>query len=186
MNYASLATLTLYNLLILLYKVVDRQGGEVISSSRPSRSPALNLTETVDYVEKTNFSGGRLKNHQRNSPKTEAQPALSGIPWVQELITQIRRIWGREIPLIQCSEAEQEIADSFNVDLEQEGEKPSVVPLLAVLFDQHHLVFLGQQPPASLAQLLNFSPAAIQGCQTKILFLLFQLIQLFHNLTTTL
>ena len=57
-----------------------------------------------------------------------------------------------------------------------------VVPLLAVLVDQHHLVFLGQQPPPSIAQIFTFSPAAIQGRQTKLHFLMFQLLQIFHRI----
>ena len=96
------------------------------------------------------------------------------------MLSQVRKLWGWEVPIITCSEEE---ATSGTIREEEElQEMPTVVPLLAVLVDQHHLVFLGQQPPPSIAQLFAFSPAAIQGRQTKVHFLMFQLLQIFHRI----
>ena len=162
-------------------QVVDRQDKKVVSSSRFSSNPAPTLPDTVADVEKANFSAAWQKNQERRGSCSESPPACSDIPWVEEILSQVRKLWGWEVPIIPCSSKEEAISAPIR-EVKEFQEMPIVVPLLAVLVDQHHLVFLGQQPPPSIAQLFTFSPAAIQGRQTKVHFLMFQLLQLFHRL----
>ena len=162
-------------------QVVDREDKKVVPSSRLPSSPAPTLPDTVADVDKANFSAAWQKNQELRGPCSEGPPACSVIPWVQEVLTQVQKLWGLEVPIIPCSSGE-EATTASNGEVEELQEMPMVVPLLAVLVDQHHLVFIGQQPPASIAQLFTFSPAAIQGRQTKAHFLMFQLLQLFHRI----
>jgi len=166
---------------LLTVQVVDREDKEVVASSSFSSGPAPTLPDTVADVERANFLAAWQKNQELRSSCPEASPACSGIPWVQEVLIQVRKLWGPEVPIIPCSSEEEAIIASFE-EMGEQQERPVLVPLLAVLVDQHHLVFLGQQPPASIAQLFTFSPAAIQGRQTKAHFLMFQLLQLFHRI----
>ena len=158
-------------------QVVDRQDKNVVPSSCLSSGSAPTLPNTVLDVEKANFSASWQQNQEMRGSCSEGPPACSDIPWVEEMLSQVRKLWGWEVPIIPCSSKEEAIRE-----VKELQEMPTVVPLLAVLVDQHHLVFLGQQPPPSIAQLFTFSPAAIQGRQTKVHFLMFQLLQLFHRL----
>ena len=159
---------------------MDRQDKKVVPSSGFSSCPAQTLPDTVADVEKANFSAVWQKNQQLRGSCSKVPPACSDIPWVEEMLSQVRKLWGWEVPIIPCSKEE---ATSGTIREEEDlQEMPTVVPLLAVLVDQHHLVFLGQQPPPSIAQLFTFSPAAIQGRQTKVHFLMFQLLQIFQRI----
>ena len=160
---------------------MDRQDKRVVSSSCFSIRPASTLTDTLADVDQANFSAAWRKNQELRRPQSEVPLACSGIPWVQEVLTQVRKLWGSEVAFIPCSPAEEATISSVDhVSILQE--RPLVVPLVAVLVDQHQLVFLGQQPPESIAQLITFSPAAFQSRQTKAHFLMFQLLQLFHRI----
>ena len=173
--------ISLIKMFNLPLQVVDREDKEVVASSSFSSSPDPTLPDTVADVDRANFSAAWQKNQELRSTCSEASPACSGIPWVQEVLTQVRKLWGSEVPIIPCSSGEEAII-AYIEEVVELQERPMLVPLLAVLVDQHHLVFLGQQPPASIAQLFTFSPVAIQGRQTKAHFLMFQLLQLFHRI----
>ena len=104
---------------------------------------------------------------------------------LQEVLAQTLSLWGPHVPLVPCHpEQEEELSTFLPVKEGEDTSLPGLVPLLAVLLDSSHLVFLSSLPPPSVADLLAFSPAALAG-QARLHFLTFQLLQLysgFHRL----
>jgi len=97
--------------------------------------------------------------------------------WLEELMVQVKRTYGEDVLIINTD------TNPVNIKANQPDISPipNLIPLHCVVISSDMVLFLHAHKPHTITTMYKFSPALLADSQTKTLFLLHQILQIFHS-----
>jgi len=96
--------------------------------------------------------------------------------WLQEFLSLALRVYGEEVVIVTTDDI-----TTVEMDDVETPPIPNLVPLHCILISAESVSLIYSYKPHSIASMLGFSPALLGDSQTKTLFLLHQILEIFQS-----